>query len=311
MSRSVVGGAGADGWLAVPGGRVAYWICGDRDRGRLPLLTLHGGPGLTHNYLEALADLADERPVIFFDQLGCGESERPDDIELWTVERAIEEIKCVREALEIDRFHLFGNSWGGWLALSYVLDDPHNGLSGLVLSSCPPDTRRFVDYCWELRAELPRRTAEVLERHEKGGWFRCPEYQAAVFEFYRRHLCRLDPWPLGLEQSFEQMGQQVYETMWGPSEFGPLVGVLEQWSVTDRLGEITVPTLVTAGRFDEASPEQCRDMADRIGNGRFELFERSSHTAFYEQRDEYLATLRAFLRDCEMADGGDASGVVR
>lgn len=307
MSRSLVDHGGPDGWLAVPGGRVAYWIRGDVDSGRLPLLTLHGGPGLTHNYLETLADLADERPVIFFDQLGCGDSERPDDTSLWTVERAVEEVECVRAGLGLDRFHLFGNSWGGWLALSYVLGHSGSGLSGLVLSSCPPDTRRYVDYCWELRAALPRRTAEVLAHHEKSGWFRCPEYQAAVFEFYRRHLCRLDPWPLGLEQSFEHMGQQVYETMWGPSEFGPLVGVLQTWNVADRLGEITVPTLVTAGRFDEASPEQCREMAERLAKGCFKLFEQSSHTAFYEQRHEYLAALRAFLRDCELADSGAPS----
>jgi proline iminopeptidase len=109
---------------------------------RLPLLTLHGGPGLTHNYLEALEDLADERPVIFFDQLGCGDSERPRDLSLWTVERSVAEVDSVREALGLGRFHLFGNSWGGWLALSYVLAHPDSGVTGLILSSCPPDTGR-------------------------------------------------------------------------------------------------------------------------------------------------------------------------
>lgn len=295
-----LGGGEADGWLAVPGGRVAYWIRGSLGTVRPPLLTLHGGPGLPHNYLEPLADLADERPVIFFDQLGCGDSDRPEDPELWTVERAIEEVECVRKGLGLERFHLFGNSWGGWLALSYVLGHPRAGVIGLVLSSCPPDARRYIDYCWELRAALPKRTVEVLARHEEAGWFHCPEYQGAIFEFYRRHLCRLDPWPPGLEQSFERMGQRVYESMWGPSEFGPVVGVLELWSVADRLGEVTVPALVTAGRFDEASPEQCREMSERLPNGRFVLFEHSSHTAFYEEREGYIAALRTFLDECEL-----------
>jgi proline-specific peptidase len=288
-----------DGSIAVPGGQVAYWVLGDGQSGRLPLLTLHGGPGLTHNYLEALADLADERQVIFFDQLGCGESDRPGDTSLWTVERAVAEVDSVRSALGLGRFHLFGNSWGGWLALSYALAHPGSGMTGLILSSCPPHTGRFVDYCWELRARLPAATAATLTRHEEAGWFRCPEYQAAVWEFYRRHLCRLQPWPRGLEVSFETMGTDVYEAMWGPSEFGPLTGVLKDWNVTDRLAEIRSPVLVTAGRYDEASPEQCREMSDALPDGRFQLFEESSHVAFYEQRAEYIECARAFLHACD------------
>lgn len=294
-----MGHAGPDGHITVPGGRVAYWIFGSRQSGRLPLLTLHGGPGLTHNYLEALADLADERQVIFFDQLGCGDSERPGDPGLWTVERAVAEVDSVRSALGLGRFHLFGNSWGGWLALSYALAHPGSGLTGLVLSSCPPDTGRFVEYCWELRAQLPAGTAATLARHEEAGWFRCPEYQAAVWEFYRRHLCRLQPWPRGLEVSFETMGEDVYQAMWGPSEFGPVTGVLNGWSVAGRLAGIRGPVLVTAGRYDEASPQQCREMSDALPGGRFRLFERSSHVAFYEQREEYIECTRAFLRECD------------
>ena len=301
MSSALTGHSSPDGTIPVPGGRVAYWITGDGSGSRPPLLTLHGGPGLTHNYLEALADLADERQVIFFDQLGCGNSERPRDSALWTVERAVAEVDAVRAALGLDRFHLFGNSWGGWLALSYVLAHPGSGVTGLILSSCPPDTGRFVDYCWKLRAELPADTAATLARHEEAGWFRCPEYQAAVWEFYRRHLCRLQPWPAGLELSFETMGQDVYEAMWGPSEFGPLTGVLNGWSVTDRLGEIRYPTLVTAGRYDEASPSQCREMSEALPSGRFRLFEQSSHMAFYEERDEYMECVRAFLHEHDSA----------
>jgi proline-specific peptidase len=299
VPNTAIGHGRPDGSIPVPGGRVAYWITGDGSSGRLPLLTLHGGPGLTHNYLEALADLANERQVIFFDQLGCGASERPRDPGLWTVERAVAEVESVRGALGLDRFHLFGNSWGGWLALSYVLAHPGSGVAGLILSSCPPDTGRFVDYCWELRAGLPATTAATLTRHEEAGWFRCPEYQAAVWEFYRRHLCRLRPWPRGLEVSFETMGQEVYEAMWGPSEFGPLTGVLNGWSVTDRLSEIRCPALVTAGRYDEASPQQCREMSDALPDGRFRLFAESSHMAFYEQRDEYIECVRAFLHEHE------------
>jgi len=301
LPSAATGRSRPDGTIAVPGGEVAYWIAGEARSGQPPLLTLHGGPGMTHNYLEALADLADERQVIFFDQLGCGDSGRPGDPGLWTVERAVAEVESVRIALGLTRFHLFGNSWGGWLALSYLLAHPGSGVAGLILSSCPPDTGRFVDYCWQLRAELPAQVAATLARHEEAGWFQCPEYQAAVWEFYRRHLCRLAPWPRGLEMSFETMGVDVYEAMWGPSEFGPLTGVLNGWSVTGRLAEIRCPVLVTAGRYDEASPEQCREMSDALPDSRFRLFGDSSHVAFYEQREEYLECARVFLRECDEA----------
>ena len=131
------------GHLDVPGGRVAYWRVSAPGARGIPLLCLHGGPGMTHNYLAPLSALADERPVIFYDQLGCGESDRPADESLWTVERSVAEVAAVREALGLDAMHLFGNSWGGWLAVSYVLDR-QPPLASLTLSSSPPSTARFV-----------------------------------------------------------------------------------------------------------------------------------------------------------------------
>jgi proline iminopeptidase len=296
-------GAGAaglttvEGYVEVPGGRVWYQIAGP-DRPGIPILCLHGGPGMSHDYLENLRDLARARPVVFYDQLGSGRSERPQDESLWTVDRFVEELATVRQVLGLERLHLFGNSWGGWLALQYVLDRRPE-LTSLVLSSSPPSVSRWIADCAGLRAELDQPVRDVLDRHEAAGYFSCPEYQWGITSFYRRHLCRLEPWPDSLERTFAAMSAEVYTTMWGPSEFGPVTGRLRDWDVTDRLGEIGAPTLVTGGRYDEARPDHVAMLADGIAGSELVIFEDSSHLAFIEERERYLQTVADFLDRAE------------
>jgi proline-specific peptidase len=242
----------AEGFIEVPGGRVWYRSVGEQKNDRAPLLCLHGGPGFTHYYLEPLEALADRRQVIFYDQLGCGRSERPDDPDLWTVERFVTELALVRSALELDRLHLFGSSWGGMLAMQYVLDRQPD-LESLTLCGSPASMIRWVADCEELLAEEPAETRKVIREHEHAGFTACPEYQAAILGFYRKHVCRLSPWPGGLERSFAEAGYQVYNTMNGPSEF-TVTGTLKTWDIMDRLGEIAVPTLLVGGRYDECTP---------------------------------------------------------
>jgi proline-specific peptidase len=288
-----------EGRIAVPGGHVWYQITGP-DQPGIPLLCLHGGPGMPHDYLEPLAGLATTRPVIFYDQLGCGESDRPADEALWTVDRFVEELAIVRAELGLDKLHLFGNSWGGWLALQYTLDRKPE-LDGLVLSSSPPSVARWISDCAELRAKLDDDVREVLDRHEGSGYFSCPEYQWAITQFYRRHLCRASPWPDCVERTFAGMGADVYQTMWGPSEFGPVTGRLQNWDVTSRLAEIGVPTLVTGGRYDEARPEHLAVLSEGISDCELVIFENSSHLAFVEERDTYLRVVQDFLARVEAA----------
>jgi proline-specific peptidase len=286
-----------EGHIEVPGGRVWYRIAG-ADRPGTPLLCLHGGPGMPHDYLEPLEDLATNRPVVFYDQLGCGRSDRPADDSLWTAERFVEELAMVRAALGLERPHLFGNSWGGWLALQYTLDRRPQ-LASLILSSCPPSVPRWIADCAQLRAELDESVRDVLDRHETGGYFSCPEYQWAITQFYRRHLCRQDPWPACVERTFAGLGADVYLTMWGPSEFGPVTGRLRDWDVTDRLPEIQVPALVTGGRYDEARPAHVSVLADRIPQAELAIFENSSHMAFVEERQQYIQVVEDFLARTE------------
>lgn len=281
-----------EGTIEVPGGKVWYQVVGE---GGIPLLCLHGGPGMSHDYIATLADLADRRTVVFYDQLGCGRSDRPDDPSLWTMERSVAEVAAVREALGLEEMHLFGNSWGGWLALQYVLDR-QPALVSLTISSSPPSVERAVREMNELRRRLPADVQRVLDDHEARQFFDCPEYTAAIMVFYKRHLCRLEPWPEGVEQAMGPgFGSGPYLTMWGPSEFGPVIGNLKGWDITNRLGEIRVPTLLTVGRHDEMWPSHMAEMQARISGSELLIFENSSHMAFVEEREAYMATMNRFL----------------
>lgn len=283
-----------EGYLEVPGGQVWYAIAGAGAPGT-PLLCLHGGPGIPHDYLEPLADLADERPVIFYDQLGCGRSAGPDDPALWTMERAVEEVAAVRSGLGLDRMHLFGNSWGGWLAMEYLLGKPAPPCS-VIISSAPASVAEWIEDAAQLRSELPAEMQAVLDHHEHGGWLGCPEYTAVIAAFYQRHVCRAKPWPDCVERAFAGMNTAIYEAMWGVSEFGPVTGVLRDFDVRDRLGQVSVPVLATAGHHDEARPDRMRAVAGLLQDADLAIFENSSHMAFVEEREAYVDRARAFLR---------------
>jgi proline-specific peptidase len=285
-----------EGYIDVPGGRVWYRSVGE---GGTPLLCLHGGPGFTHYYLEALEVLADRRQVIFYDQLGCGNADRPDDVSLWTVDRFVEELARVRAALGLDRLHLFGSSWGGMLAMQYVLDRQPD-LVSLILCGSPASMIRWVTDCDELLAAQPEGVRSVLREHEAAGFTGCPEYQAAMLAFYREHVCRMTPFPVGLERSFAEAGYQVYNHMNGPSEF-TVTGTLKTWDIMDRLSEIQTRTLLVGGRYDECRPEHMAEMHRRIAGSRHEIIEDASHLCFAEQTDTFAAIVNEFLAAAEQA----------
>lgn len=139
----------------------------------------------------------------------------------------------------------------------------------------------------------------MLERHEAAGTNGDPEYEAATKEFYRRHLCRLDPWPPLVEKALRAMRKEVYETMWGPNEMRP-TGTLAGWDVTSRLGEIHVPALVLCGRYDEATPRQAEAIAGALPDAELVVFEESAHLAPVEETERYLATVGAFLAGMDL-----------
>jgi proline-specific peptidase len=280
------------GTIEVPGG--AVWFKRVGGGAGLPLLVVHGGPGLPHYYLSSLDRLADERPVIFWDQLGCGNSDRPSDTGLWTMERSVAEMDAVVRALGLDAFHIFGNSWGGMLAQQYVLDVVSGAVS-LTISNSTASIPLFADNVIRLKSELGAATQDAIDRHEAAGTTNSAEYQAAITTWNETYLCRSLPWPRDLYEAFQNMGTEIFQTMFGPSDFH-IVGTIRDWDVTDRLPEITMPTLLLAGRYDECSPDHMREMHDQIRGSRFEFFDNSAHLPFIEEPEKFDSVLRDFLR---------------
>ncbi len=281
-----------DGMIAVPGGTVWFQRVGGGPG--LPLLVVHGGPGLPHTYLRSLERLADEREVIFWDQLGCGNSERPPTRELWTMRRSVAEMDAVVAGLGLNRFHIFGNSWGGMMAQQYALDVTSQAVS-LTISNSIASIPQFSEMVARLKTELDPATQSAIERHEAAGTTYTAEYQDAIRTWNETYLCRVRPWPPDLLEAFAQMGADIFETMFGPSDFH-IVGTIRDWDVFDRLAEITLPTLILAGRYDECAPEHMWDMHQRIAGSRYELFESSAHMPFIEEPEKFDRVMRDFLR---------------
>ena len=282
-----------EGFLSHADGKIFYRAVGVEHTDATPLLCLHGGPGFTHYYLEALESLGDRRRVIFYDQLGCGRSDRPGDVGLWTVDRFVEELAQVRAAFGLDRLHLFGSSWGGMLAMQYVLDRQPD-LVSLTLCGSPASMIRWVADCEQLLAEEPADVRQAIREHEAAGFTACPEYQAAILGFYRKHVCRMNPWPAGFERSFAEAGYDVYNTMNGPSEF-TVTGTLKTWDIMDRLPEIEVPSLLIGGRYDECTPGHMADMHSRIRGSQLHTIEDASHLCFAEKPAEFNQVINSFF----------------
>ena len=284
-----------EGFVTVTGGKVWYKIVGS---GRAtPLLLLHGGPGFPSDYLKPLEALSNERPVIFYDQLGCGRSDKPADKNLWKTERFVKELDRVRKALGLDKVHILGHSWGTMLATDYLLTRPI-GVVSVILASPALSTKRWMSDADKLRAALPKAVQDTLAKHERAGTTQSEEYQMATQAYLQRYVCRLDPRPKELSDSIAGMGHEVYETMWGPSEFYA-IGNLKDYDRSNRLKEISVPTLFTCGRYDEATPESTAWYQSFVPKSRLVVFENSAHMTMLEERESYIEIVRHFLKEVE------------
>lgn len=291
---------GTEGHISFRGHRTWYRVVGDaEDDGKHPVVVLHGGPGATHDYLEALEALARTgRRVVMYDQIGCGRSDRGDE-SLWTVETYVDEVGTVRDELGLDAIHLFGNSWGGMLAMEYALTRPA-GLVSLMLASSPSSIPQWVEETGRLRRALPPDVQAVLDRHEADGTTDDPAYETACEVFYRLHVCRAVEWPDSVMRSFQFIADhgEVYRYMNGPSEFH-VVGTLREWDITDRLGEIAVPTLVVTGEYDEATPAINRTVSSAIPGAESVIVPNCSHMAHVEDTEAYLRLLDEFMTRIE------------
>ena len=284
-------------YIEVTGGKIWYKIIGE-EKNKTPLLVLHGGPGIPHDYLEGLEALADERPVVFYDQLGCGNSGRSKDKNLWTVERYVEELDQVKRFLKLGKLHVMGQSWGTMLAVEYMLTKKTTDIESLILSGPALSISRWVKDQRAYLNDLPEATQRNIEECEKNGDFKSEKYQNAIQEYYHKHVCRMDPWPDCLKRSIEKMSSDIYEYMCGPSEF-TISGTLKNFERVDKLVNIKTPVLYTCGRYDEATPESTSYYKDLTPGAKMVIFEDASHEHHLEKKEEFISTAREFLRESE------------
>ncbi len=275
--------------------KICYWIYGDQNSSNNPLLVVHGGPGSPHNYLLPLAKLANERVVIFYDQLGCGKSPYVGlGKSSWALDYFVDELIHLITTLKLDKFHLFGHSWGTILAIEYALKKQET-LKSLILASPCLSLSLWSKDAEKLLAELPRKTRETLKKHQILGTTNSDEYQIATMDFYQQHVCRLPVWPQHMMDSVYGSNDQVYKTIWGESEF-LVTGNIKNYNITHRLNEIAIPTLFTCGRYDEATPETTTIYKDAIKGSEIKIFEKSSHLPHFEEQYKYVQEIAEFLR---------------
>ncbi|KAJ7185275.1 proline-specific peptidase [Mycena filopes] len=279
----------------------AYKVFGDLKSAKTrPLLVLHGGPGIPHQYLLPFAQLSEQGiPVIFYDQVGCGLSTHLPDKpkEFWVEELFMSELDHVLKHFGVgDDFDLAGHSWGGMLAANYVISRNPRGLKRLILADAPASMELWSVGTNALLSEFPQAFRDMLKRHEEAGTTDSAEYQAGIQQFNEKHLCRVQPWPEDLLSAFESLEADptVYSTMIGPSEFN-ITGTMKAWTVVDDIHKISVPTLLINGRYDDAQDVGVVPFFKRLPKVKWVQFAESSHMPFFEESERFFQIVGDFL----------------
>jgi proline iminopeptidase len=282
------------------GYKIAYRVFGT---GSSTLLALHGGPGIGSRYLDRLSEVVGgDRKLVLYDQLGGGDSDRPDDPSLWQIPRFIEEVETVRATLDLGTVTLLGQSWGGMLALAYALDYPDR-VNALILSNTFASGKHYLLDISEHRMNLGTELHALMLRREFAEELDAPDYQDAVLELNSRHLRRSSPYePSRSRREFEEIVTPYLAdvgpayALWGPHEFRG-TGPEAYFDISDRLHEIRVPALILCGWYDELSPQRCsRPLAEGIADNEYVVFGNSSHLTILEKEAGlYLACIRDFL----------------
>ncbi|MCJ1230656.1 hypothetical protein MMC12_007330 [Toensbergia leucococca] len=279
-----------------------YKLFGDLNSNIRPLVCLHGGPGVSHEYISPMSDLASlyHIPVILYDQLGTGRSthlpEKMGDTSFWTEQLFLNELDNLLAHFGIQNdYDLLGHSWGGMLGSRHATLQP-KGLNRLVISSSPASMPLWVEAQNVLRLQLSREVQDTLTRHEREGTTESAEYEGAVEVFYARFMCRVDPMPEEIQASFAGLKKDntVYMTMNGPSEFH-VTGSLKEWTVVDDLHKISVETLIMNGRYDEAQDSCVVPFFRKIPKVKWVTLAESSHTGHLEERERYMQLVGGFL----------------
>lgn len=276
-----------------------YWrAVGNLDADKPALLLLHGGPGSTHNYFEVLDRLAGEtgRAVVSYDQLGCGRSYVEGHPELWKAETWVDELENLMGALGLGHVHLLGQSWGGMLAITYLVERGTTGMSSVILSSTLSDSQLWGREQHRMARQLPPGEWEALTWAEETGDYSSPAYQQALDHYMLLHCADLhydERAPECLRRA-KVSGTESYVTAWGPNELTPM-GTLAQWSYTDRLRELDLPALVISGTDNLCTPLIAKTMYDRLPQARWELMAECRHMCFVDDNERYCQLLASWM----------------
>jgi proline iminopeptidase len=303
----VLGGGARRIPVTTPAGTYQVWVKRIGNNPALQMLLLHGGPGSTHEYLEACDSYLPAAGVeyYYYDQLGSGFSDQPAEPSLWDLGRFVDEVEQVRQALGLDRdsFVLYGQSWGGILAIEYALRYQQH-LRGLVISNMMSSVPAYNSYAEQvLMPEMDQAALAEIKALEAADDTGNPRYMQLLYEqHYVHHVLRMPPdeWPDPVQRGFAHINPAIYVSMQGPSELGMAPGAkLARWDRTSQLASITVPTLVIGARYDTMDPAYMEMMASRLPAGRYLHCPEGSHLAMYDDQQTYFAGLIKFLNDLQ------------
>jgi proline iminopeptidase len=291
--------------VETPKGTFHVWTKRVGNNPRIKVLLLHGGPGFTHEYLEAADSYFPGAGIeyYYYDQLGSYYSDQPDDPDLWDTSRFVEEVETVRKALGLgpENFYLLGHSWGGILATEYALKYQQN-LKALIISNMVGSVPLYNEYASKVIFPQmdPAVLAEIKKLEETGGTEKPRYMELLIPHHYEKHILRMPAadWPDPVKRAFKHINPNVYVPMQGPSELGAS-GKLLHWDRMADLSKIQVPTLMIGARYDTMDPELMKKMADMVKRGRYLYCPNGSHLDMYDDQKTYFDGLIAFIRDVD------------
>lgn len=283
-------------------GEFKVWTKRFGNNPRIKILLLHGGPAATHEYLESFQSFFPQEGFEFYeyDQLGSYYSDQPTDSSLWTTERFVEEVEQVRQALGMnkDNFYIYGNSWGGILAMEYALKYQEN-LKGLMIGNMMSSIPEYALYQQKLHAKMRPEAVDSIKSFEAAGQFTNPDYQRLLMtEYYSKHICKLPEWPEAINRAFKHLNYPIYLMMQGPSEFS-VSGRLLNWDRSKDLNKITVSTLTIGATHDTMDPDHMKWMSTQVKNGRFLLCPDGSHMCMWDDQKNFFPGVIKFIRDVD------------
>ncbi len=292
--------------ITTPVGTFRVWTKTIGNNPRIKVLLLHGGPAMTHEYMECFESFFPREgfEMIEYDQLGSYYSDQPTDSSLWTIDHFVDEVEQVRKSLGLtkDNFYILGNSWGGILGMEYVLKYPDHAKALIVsnmMASCPD----YGKYNLELQKQMDKKTLDSILLLQQTGQTNNPRFEALLEGYYHQHICRLNPYPEPVQRSFKHMNPVIYTMMQGPSEFG-ISGRLEKWDIKDRLKEIKIPTLMIGAKYDTMDPEYMKWMSTQVQNGRYLYCPEGSHLAMWDDQKNYYPGVIQFIKEVDAGQFG-------